>query len=61
MPVSGRKEVLIRRLENSVFDAVIAEESPENGKIDLFGRVRSVPLPTLIVISVLLVGGPGEL
>lgn len=59
MPVSGRKEVLIRRLENSVFDAVIAEESPENGKIDLFGRVRSVPLPTLIVISVLLVGGSG--
>ena len=60
MPVSGRKEVLIRRLENSVFDAVIAEESPENGKIDLFGRVRSVPLPTLIVISVLLVGGRGS-
>ena len=59
MPVSGRKDVLIGRLENSVFDAVIAEESPENGKIDFFGRVRSVPLPTLIVISVLLVGGSG--
>ena len=28
MPVSGRKDVLIGRLENSVFDAVIAEESP---------------------------------
>lgn len=59
MPVSGRKDVLIERLENSVFDAIIAEESPENGKIDFFGRVRSVPLPTLIVISVLLVGGSG--
>ena len=59
MPVSGRKDVLIKRLENSVFDAVIAEESPENGRIDFFGRVRSVPLPTLIVISVLLVGGSG--
>jgi len=59
MPVSGRKDVLIGRLENSVFDAVIAEESPENGKMDFFGRVRSVPLPTLIVISVLLVGGSG--
>ena len=59
MPVSGRKDVLIGRLENSVFDAVIAEESPENGKIDFFGRFRSVPLPTLIVISVLLVGGSG--
>ena len=59
MPVYGRKDVLIGRLENSVFDAVIAEESPENGKIDFFGRVRSVPLPTLIVISVLLVGGSG--
>lgn len=59
MPVSGRKDVLIGRLENSVFDAVIAEESPENGKIDFFGRIRSVPLPTLIVISVLLVGGSG--
>ena len=59
MPVSGRKDVLIGRLENSVFDAVIAEESPENGKKDFFGRVRSVPLPTLIVISVLLVGGSG--
>ena len=30
MPVSGRKDVLIERLENSVFDAIIAEESPEN-------------------------------
>ena len=59
MPVSGRKDVLIKRLENSVFDAVVAEESPENGRIDFFGRVRSVPLPTLIVISVLLVGGSG--
>jgi len=59
MPVSGRKDVLIKRLENSVFDAVIAEESPENGRVDFFGRVRSVPLPTLIVISVLLVGGSG--
>ena len=59
MPVSGRKDVLIERLENSVFDAIIAEESPENGKIDFLGRVRSVPLPTLIVISVLLVGGSG--
>ena len=59
MPVYGRKDVLIGRLENSVFDAVIAEESPENGRIDFFGRVRSVPLPTLIVISVLLVGGSG--
>lgn len=59
MPVSGRKDVLIGRLENSVFDAVIAEESPENWRIDFFGRVRSVPLPTLIVISVLLVGGSG--
>ena len=59
MPVSGRKDVLIDRLENSVFDAVIIEKKPEDGKIDFLGRVRSVPLSTLIVVSVLLVGGSG--
>ena len=59
MPVSGRKDVLIDRLENSVFDADIIEKSPEDGKIDFLGRVRSVPLSTLIVVSVLLVGGSG--
>ena len=59
MPVSGRKDVLIDRLENSVFDADIIEKSPEDRKIDFLGRVRSVPLSTLIVVSVLLVGGSG--
>ena len=59
MPVSGRKDELIKRLRESVFDATIADEPPVKREFNFLERIRGVPLPTIIVISVLLVGGSG--
>tara|TARA_B100000575_G_scaffold66637_1_gene51264 strand:+ start:5861 stop:7579 length:1719 start_codon:yes stop_codon:yes gene_type:complete len=59
MPVSGRKDELIKRLRESVFDATIADEPPVKREFNFLERIRGVPLPTIIVVSVLLVGGSG--
>ena len=59
MPVSGRKDELIKRLRESVFDATIADEPPVRREFNFLERIRGVPLPTIIVVSVLLVGGSG--
>ncbi|MBT85958.1 MAG: hypothetical protein CMA62_00330 [Euryarchaeota archaeon] len=60
MPVSGRKDDLVQRLEKSVFEATIAEEVLSQEKDgSLFERIKMIPLPTMIVISLLVVGSSG--
>ena len=61
MPVSGRKEELVRRVEeSSVFQAEIANFPSDNkGFSGLLDRIRSLPFSTLVVISILVVGGSG--
>ena len=60
MPVSGRKEDLVRRLEeNSVFQAEIADIPSDKGFRKLLDRIRDLPFSTLVVISILIVGGSG--
>jgi len=60
MPVSGRKDDLVQRLEKSVFEATIAEEVlSEEKDSNLFERIKMIPLPTMIVISLLVVGSSG--
>ena len=59
--VSGRKEELVRRLEeNSVFQAEIADIPSENNEfIRFLDRIRDLPFSTLVVISILVFGGSG--
>ena len=57
MPVSGRKDVLIDRLENSVFDAVIIEKKPEDGKIDFFRKGSECP--TVYIDCCICIAGRG--
>ena len=61
IPVSGRKEELVRRLEeNSVFPAEIVDLPSENkGFRRLLNRIKDLPFSTLMVISILIVGGSG--
>ncbi len=61
MPVSGKKEELVRRVEeNSVFQAEIADSpSDDKGFSRLLDRIRNLPFSTLVVISILVIGGSG--
>ena len=61
MPVSGRKEELVRRVEkNSIFQAEIPDFPSNNkGFGRLLDRIRNLPFSTLMVISIIVVGGSG--
>ena len=61
MPVSGKKEELVRRVEeSSVFQAEVANFPSDNkGFSGLLDRIRSLPFSTLVVILILVVGGSG--
>ena len=56
MPVSGRKEDLVRRLEeNSVFQAEIADIPSDKGFRKLLDRIRAVSYTHLTLPTILLV------
>ena len=61
MPVTGRKEELVRRVEEiSVFQAEIADSPSDNKGFSRFlDRIRNLPFSTLVVISILVIGGSG--
>ena len=61
MPVTGRKEELVRRVEEiSVFQAEIADSPSDNKGFSRFlDRIWNLPFSTLVVISILVIGGSG--
>ncbi|DAC45152.1 MAG TPA: SAP domain-containing protein, partial [Candidatus Thalassarchaeaceae archaeon] len=61
MPISGRKKVLVTRLEEySIFQAELADTKSEEDKSESFlDRIRDLPFPALVVISILIVGSSG--
>ena len=61
MAVSGRKEELIGRLEeHSVLQAELVGAVPNNQKSgSFFDRLKNLPFTTLVVISILILGGTG--
>ena len=61
MPISGRKDELVTRLEEySVIQAELVDtESDEDKSAGFLDRIRDLPFPALVVISILIVGSSG--
>jgi len=61
MPISGRKDELVTRLEEySVIQAELVDtKSDESKSAGFLDRIRDLPVPALVVISILIVGSSG--